>query len=197
MVIKQIINMSTTKSDEPIDPSLVALMTKNKSPVKKRRTTLTSVGTKEAEKIKTKNKPPTPTGNINVQDIVQGLRQVLDAYDGNPPARRNSTGGGMTDGQRKYNAKIDELSERYGNPEPEKKIKKKREPEKKIKKKRKPSAYQIFVGQQMKLTEIKAINPFKERMAVVVLLWKKKKEDAKKEKEDGGVDALMKSKWSS
>ena len=180
MVIKQIINMSATKTEGPIDPSLVASMTKNKSPVKKRRATLTSVGTKEAEKIKSKNKPPKPNGNINVQDIVQGLRQVLDAYDGSPPARRNSTGRGMTDGQRKYNAKIDELSERYGNPEPEKKIKKKR----------KPSAYQIFVGQQMKLTEIKAINPFKERMAVVVLLWKKKKEDAKKaQKETKQPDA--------
>ena len=31
----------------------------------------------------------------------------------------------------------------------------------------------------MKLDEIKAINPFKERMAVVVMLWKKKKEEDK------------------
>ena len=47
------------------------------------------------------------------------------------------------------------------------------------KKTRKPNPYQTFVGEQMKLPEIKAINPFKERMAVVVMLWKKKKEEDK------------------
>jgi hypothetical protein len=52
-------------------------------------------------------------------------------------------------------------------------------PAKKKKKKRQPSAYQIFVGEQMQLPEIKSINPFKERMAVVVMLWKKQKEEDK------------------
>ena len=43
----------------------------------------------------------------------------------------------------------------------------------------------------MKLTEIKAINPFKERMAVVVMLWKKKKEEnknAQKERKQMGLN---------
>jgi hypothetical protein len=42
----------------------------------------------------------------------------------------------------------------------------------------------------MKLPKIKAINPFKERMGVVVMLWKKKKEgDKNAQKETKQPDA--------
>ena len=124
--------MSAIK-EAAIDPSLVARMKKKASPAKKRRIPLSSVGTKEADKLRkesnitppspTKSKPKSkspeprrspskPRRNSHVQDIVDGLRQILDAYDGSmggshakrrnssPHAKTTSSTGG-TDAQRK------------------------------------------------------------------------------------------------
>ena len=52
-------------------------------------------------------------------------------------------------------------------------------PPKKTKKKRQPSAYQIFVGEQMQLPEIKEIEPFKKRIQLIALFWKDKKDDGR------------------
>ena len=107
----------------------------DQKPAKKprRRIPLSSVGTKEAEKLRKESKftPPSPTKptpkprkNSNVQDIVDGLRQILDVYDGSmgghgkknksPHAKAtNSTGG--TYAQRKVEKKMNDLFERYKN----------------------------------------------------------------------------------
>ena len=87
----------------------MASQTTDQKPVKKqrRRIALACVGTKEAGKLRRESiitkptQPSKPRRNSNVQDIVDGLRQILDAYDGSmggPRAKAtNSTGG--TDAQ--------------------------------------------------------------------------------------------------
>jgi len=233
--------MSATK-EAPIDPSLVARMKKKASPAKKRRIPLSSVGTKEADKLRKESTITPPSkrkGNINVQDIVDGLRQVLDAYDGSmggPHAKRKTSTGGGTEAQRKVAATIDDLFERYKthdkeedsndhigftvgqdsgydsdatitDDEEETKKQKGGRKKKKKGKPRGPSAWTTYMKEQKATPGIKKLKTHKERMKKIGEYWAvekkiyteryKKRLAAKKEKEDGGVDALMKSKWSS
>ena len=86
---------------------------------------------------------------MNILNIIDGLRRILDAYDG----------GSEYDVYEDVDiADIAAIT-----------------PPKKTKKKRQPSAYQIFVGEQMQLPEIKEIELFKKRMQLLALFWKDKK----------------------
>jgi len=87
---------------------------------------------------------------VNILNIIDGLRRILDAYDG----------GSEYDVYDDVDiADIPAIA-----------------PPKKTKKKRKPSAYQKFVGEQMQLKEIKEVEPFRDRMKLIAMLWKDKKE---------------------
>ena len=87
---------------------------------------------------------------MNILNIIDGLRRILDAYDG----------GSEYDVYDDVDiADIPAIA-----------------PPKKTKKKRKPSAYQKFVGEQMKLKEIQEVGSFRDRMKLIAMLWKDKKE---------------------